>query len=313
MLKRYADAKRDATAILEVDGAHVKAMSRLSKACLGTGDVDAAVRWAEKALRREPGVQQLKTDLAKMRRVQQEAAAAARHLDAGNASATEGATRRARALCPDVAVPGIEVALARALLLQGRGAEALSVSRSVAAGDAASSPALLVHVDALLATGNVGRALAICQSAVRSDPDNVAVAKAYKRARALDGGRERGNAAFKAGQYQVAHDEYTASLKAGAGLKNTFVAQVATNRANACLKLQRYSDAVDDTTAAIEADETFAKAYLRRAQAYELLGKWEEAVRDLSKVRELDDGMPGIAEKLRHAKVELKKSKRVDY
>ena len=68
-----------------------------------------------------------------------------------------------------------------------------------------------------------------------------------------------------------------------------------------------------DATLAIAADGHFAKAFLRRAQAYELLEKWQEAVRDLSKVLELDKELPGVAAKLKAAKVELKKSQRVDY
>jgi tetratricopeptide (TPR) repeat protein len=97
------------------------------------------------------------------------------------------------------------------------------------------------------------------------------------------------------------------------GLRNTFVAQVATNRANACLKLNRLKDAIADAELAIAADEGFAKAYLRRAQAEERQGEWEAAVRDLNKVQELDSELQGVAEMLKHAKVELKKSKRVDY
>ena len=96
-------------------------------------------------------------------------------------------------------------------------------------------------------------------------------------------------------------------------MRNTFVAQVATNRSNACLKLKRVDDAVSDAELAIAADASFAKAYFRRAQAYEMRGEWEAAVRDFTKVQELEREMPGIADQLKHAKAELKKSKRVDY
>jgi lipopolysaccharide biosynthesis regulator YciM len=106
---------------------------------------------------------------------------------------------------------------------------------------------------------------------------------------------------------------YTRSLDAAGSMQNTFVAQVATNRAMVCLKLNKVSEAVSDANLAIAADESFAKAYLRRAQAYELQGEWQAAVRDLTKVHELDSKLPGIADKLKHAKIELKKSTRVDY
>lgn len=64
----------------------------------------------------------------------------------------------------------------------------------------------LVYLDNLLA-GNIARALSIYPGLMRSDPDNAAVAKAFKIVKALDSGKDKGNAAFKAGQFQHAYDE----------------------------------------------------------------------------------------------------------
>lgn len=55
--------------------------------------------------------------------------------------------------------------------------------------------------------GNIGKALQVFTSLMRSDPDNVAVAQAFKKCKVLNNGKENGNAAFKLGQYQTAHDE----------------------------------------------------------------------------------------------------------
>jgi DnaJ family protein C protein 7 len=44
-----------------------------------------------------------------------------------------------------------------------------------------------------------------------------------------------------------------------------------------------------------------------------LLEEYEEAVRDLEKAYSIDQSISGIKEKIRHAKLELKKSKRKDY
>jgi tetratricopeptide (TPR) repeat protein len=201
--------------------------------------------------------------------------------------------------------------------------------------------------------GNVPRALSMYQQLNREDPDNPTYGKALKRLRALVNGREAGNTAFKEGRYQQAYDEcatsiwshtqlllsscvqlllvgllplllvahstswlvprYTRSLNGAQDLRNTYVAQVATNRANVCLKLNRAQDAVRDAELAIGADKDFAKAYLRRAQAYEQLANWAEAVRDYNTVKQLDKQMTGIDNMLRNAQVELKKAKRVDY
>jgi hypothetical protein len=42
----------------------------------------------------------------------------------------------------------------------------------------------------------------------------------------VTGGKERGNAAFSAGRYSEAHEQYSASLAADPDLKTAFMAQV---------------------------------------------------------------------------------------
>ncbi len=43
------------------------------------------------------------------------------------------------------------------------------------------------------------------------------------------------------------------------------------------------------------------------------MSEYEEAIRDLEKVKSLDPATPGLKQKLQEAKLELKKSKRKDY
>lgn len=102
-------------------------------------------------------------------------------------------------------------------------------------------------------------------------------------------------------------------MNADPDLRNTFIAQVATNRANVCIKQRRWAEAVADAELAVECDEGFAKAYLRRAQAYMGKEEFQQAVRDFEKAAELEPSMPGIREHVSNAKRELKKSKRIDY
>ncbi len=80
-----------------------------------------------------------------------------------------------------------------------------------------------------------------------------------------------------------------------------------------CLKLGRLQDALSDAEAAVAADPGFVKGFLRRAAAHEALAQWAEAVRDYERAREMDADVAGIADMLRRAKLELKKSRRVDY
>lgn len=58
-------------------------------------------------------------------------------------------------------------------------------------------------------------------------------------------------------------------------------------------QLNKWEDAARDCSRAIDLDESYLKAYTRRAEVYRRMGKFEEAVRDLTKAHELDRENPG--------------------
>jgi DnaJ family protein C protein 3 len=70
---------------------------------------------------------------------------------------------------------------------------------------------------------------------------------------------------------------------------------------------------ITDCTSAIGLKEDYGKAYSRRAQAYSELEEFQEAVRDLEKLKELEPDNDDVRPKLRQAKLDLKKSQRKDY
>lgn len=57
----------------------------------------------------------------------------------------------------------------------------------------------------------------------------------------------------------------------------------------------------------------YAKAYLKKGDI--LLGqeKFQESIAEYTKVKEFAPQTPGLKDKIRHAQLELKKSKRKDY
>ena len=96
--------------------------------------------------------------------------------------------------------------------------------------------------------------------------------------------KEAGNAAFKAGKYQEAYDLYTESLQIDVTNK-ALNAILHCNRATSAAKvkidqifkslnlkilfssqLNKNELAIEDCTKAIEFDDTYVKAYLRRAK-----------------------------------------------
>lgn len=78
------------------------------------------------------------------------------------------------------------------------------------------------------------------------------------------------------------------------------------------LKLKKLEDAIEDCTNAVKLDDTYVKAYLRRAQCYMDTEQFEEAVRDYEKVYQTEKTKEH-KQLLKNAQLELKKSKRKDY
>lgn len=75
----------------------------------------------------------------------------------------------------------------------------------------------------------------------------------------------------------------------------------------------KYTEALADLNRAVDLNEEYVKAIVKRSELHMVLKQWEEAVRDLEKVKQLEPGTPGLKQRLQEAKLELKKSKRKDY
>ncbi|XP_055367090.1 RNA polymerase II-associated protein 3 isoform X2 [Betta splendens] len=97
--------------------------------------------------------------------------------------------------------------------------------------------------------------------------------------------KDRGNAYFKEGKYEVAVECYSKGMEA-----DCMNVLLPANRAMAFLKLERYKEAEEDCTKAISLDGTYTKAFARRATARVALGKLEEAKKDFQEVLKLEPG-----------------------
>ncbi|XP_044033557.1 dnaJ homolog subfamily C member 7-like isoform X2 [Siniperca chuatsi] len=83
-------------------------------------------------------------------------------------------------------------------------------------------------------------------------------------------------------------------------------------KARLACRLKKLNQAIEDCTSAIKLDDTYIKAYLRRAQCYMNTEQYEEAVRDYEKVYQTEK-TSDHKHLLKTAQLELKKSKRKDY
>ncbi|KAH9490559.1 Protein unc-45 B [Bulinus truncatus] len=91
--------------------------------------------------------------------------------------------------------------------------------------------------------------------------------------------REKGNEYFKLGNYEEALSYYTKALDSGP-IKDTEKAVLFKNRAACYLKLNKFQEAAEDASQSLELSPNDPKALFRRCQAYDQLGRVEDAFKD---------------------------------
>ncbi|KAK0044889.1 protein unc-45 B [Biomphalaria pfeifferi] len=91
--------------------------------------------------------------------------------------------------------------------------------------------------------------------------------------------REKGNELFKRGNYEEALTYYSRALDSGP-LKDSEKAVIYKNRAACCLKMNKLEQAAGDATQSLDLSPNDPKALFRRCQAYEQLGRAEDAFKD---------------------------------
>lgn len=96
-------------------------------------------------------------------------------------------------------------------------------------------------------------------------------------------------------------------------LNSQFNQAIMFNRACALQKLGDNDKALEDLDTAIKLNKEYTKAYFKRADIMLQLERYQEAIAELSKVKEFAPQTPGLKERLRSAQLELKKSKRKNY
>lgn len=90
--------------------------------------------------------------------------------------------------------------------------------------------------------------------------------------------KEKGNESFKNGKWEEAIEYYTKAIINGEHHKQ--LAVLYKNRAAAYLKINDFDSALADSTASLNLSPHDPKALFRRSQAYESIGKYEEAYKD---------------------------------
>lgn len=104
-----------------------------------------------------------------------------------------------------------------------------------------------------------------------------------------------GNSLFSEGKYERAAEFYTRAIelqKEDVPEKANFYA----NRAACYQQTHLYHDMVSDCNKALEINPNHAKAYMRRAIAYEGMEKWKLALADYEKAQRLAPGIQAVSQ-----------------
>uniref|UniRef100_A0A8C2HVE3 DnaJ homolog subfamily C member 7 n=1 Tax=Cyprinus carpio TaxID=7962 RepID=A0A8C2HVE3_CYPCA len=216
-----------------------------------------------------------------------------------------------RALEPASACHRFKVLKAECLALLGRYPEAQSVASDILRMDSTNGDALYVRGLCLYYEDCIDKAVQFFVQALRMAPDHEKARLACRNAKSLKAKKEDGNKAFKDGSFEQAYELYSEALTIDPNNIKTN-AKLYCNRATVGSKLNKLEQAIEDCTKAIKLDETYIKAYLRRAQCYMDTEQYEEAVRDYEKVYQTEKTKEH-KNLLKNAQLELKKSKRKDY
>ncbi|KAM6898627.1 dnaJ homolog subfamily C member 7-like [Lycodopsis pacificus] len=309
MLFRFREALEDSQQAVRLDDCFMKGHLREGKCHLSLGNAMAANRCFQKVLELEPS----------NREAQQENKTAATLMEYQR-MADVGFEKRDfrtvvycmdRALAVSSACHRFKIIKAECLALLGRYPEAQSVASDILRMDSTNADALYVRGLCLYYEDCIDKAVQFFVQALRMAPDHEKARLACRNAKALKAKKEEGNQAFKNCSYEAAYKLYTEALTIDPNNIKTN-AKLYCNRATAGLKLKKLNEAIEDCSSAIKLDDTYIKAYLRRAQCYTNTEQYEEAVRDYEKVYQTEKTSEH-KHLLKTAQLELKKSKRKDY
>lgn len=309
MIKKFKEAIEDSRAAIAIDPNFVKGFIREGKSLLALGDYKSAIRSFQKVKELDPANANIDTDIQNCKEVKQFHEAA--EIAYSNKDFRKVIYLLDRALQNSHCSTQFQILKAECLVYLNRYQEAQEIANDVVMKEQTNSDALFVRGMCLYYQDNAEKAFQHFQRVLQFSPDHQKARSFFKKAKSLQRTKTAGNDAFKAGKWQEAYDLYTESLTIDPENKHINAA-LYFNRATTCSKLNKLDDCISDCTKAIELDESYIKAYARRAKSYMDQEDYEAAVIDYEKLFKLEKTKEH-SQLLKDAKLELKKSKRKDY
>ncbi|XP_071101126.1 dnaJ homolog subfamily C member 7-like [Haliotis cracherodii] len=309
MLNKYKEALEDSRKAIQIEPNFVKAHLREAKCHLAMGEAAAAVRSYQEVLQREEGNTVAKNELQSAQGVQEYEDRADKSFEKGDFRTAVFCMDRCIDTCP--ACCKFKIRKAEALALLGRYQESQELANDILQRGGMNADALYVRGMCLYYQDNIEKAFQHFQHVLRLAPDHQKAKDIYKKAKSLMAKKEEGNTAFRSGKYDEAYNLYSEALAIDSNNKFTN-SKLYFNRATVCSKLHKLDQSIENCSKAVELDDTYLKAYLRRAKCYMETEQYQEAVCDYEKIFKMDKSKEN-KRLLQEAKLELKKSKRKDY
>lgn len=119
------------------------------------------------------------------------------------------------------------------------------------------------------------------------DPDNKKCREAWKKSQKVEELKEKGNLAIKESDFDQSIKIYDEALLVDPNNKK-LNSVILSNRALAWVKKSEFKKALEDVNLSIELNESYFRAYLRRADIRCKMGEYDAAIADYNKVGELD-------------------------
>ena len=143
----------------------------------------------------------------------------------------------------------------------------------------------------LIYNSNLEKGKQYLKEALSMDPDNVNFQRGWKNIQKLEKVKKEGTDAFSVGNYKEAIEKFTECLELDKH-NSSYNQTILFNRACAHLKLGQKDAALRDLNTAIDLNDEYVKAIMKRSELYLQLEKYDEAVRDLEKVKSIDPCKP---------------------